>query len=1475
MNINGDFGFKGPKEADNNDKKQGFRPSVHFLNQNNEGDSFCLSKKKEDKKPFGLKGLYHKFISNRAQKRREKELSPVVFETAKWLGLFHYTENRGSRFSLYKIENLAKLTDEEFEKAKERKLFDTILKRGDFQFDGYDICSLAKLTDEEFQRAKERGLLEFRIDENGPLLSGSEISDLAKLDDESYENIEKRNLYPLLKEAFSKDYYNTRYVSSLAKADDKTFNNVLDRGLLKPLRNEEDELEHLDYYEVIRFAELDDETFGKVKERKLFEPLIAQGDMEFYPYEIVDFAKLTDEEFENIKKRALTTSIQKRGKNQFSAYDISCLAKLTDEEFEKAKQFFVIESRPENKQMSGSRIASFAKSDDDKLNRIKYLIQLKNGDEFLESYDISRFSDLSDDEIKRGDKRGIFFPKDKRVSLLLEYYDKKELMKFDDERFNRSKELIYMKERGKNQFDKFDVSILSQTTARKYENAKKRGLLGVIPSLGDRQLNSLEITDLSELTDEEYETAKKRGLLQFDRNTKFDTADIIKNARLDDYEFNLMKEKNLLNINSKRRSDPFSDNDISNFLNLNEEEFNRAQQLFYIPERGRNQIKALEILRFAKLTDEEFNLVKKRGLFGLFKGVKDRSFNCYEASRLIELNDEEFEKAKQCFQIKNRVYTFSADEIARYARLDDETFERIKKLFYIEQRGNNQFDSFDIDEILKLSKEEFERAKKRGLFASYDDVSGKLFNGFAIMLYGKLSDGEFERAKPLFYIDERGKDSQLIPMEITEIAKLDDNEYKRAKELLYIPERKEQQFTGGQIVQLSKLTDEEYEFAKKLFYIKELGPFQTGGDDIILCAKMAKYGNYQSTDEMDLTLKRTFLKDLITQNENLFYSHALDDFVNSKIIPKDKKEYCLTLQKLIQSIGIDTKELNKDERKAFFGVIDGLDNEDSGIKNADFDNVEIQLSYKREDFIKDINKSLSGLSDDDKRKVTGYFGFEIKEIEGNYTIFGYPYVNNTAQNEGKFEDEIKSIKPFVKKFVEENKIIVSNDEKLTQELNSIVEGIPEFLTAIGKIQHKTQSYTLDIHTLKVLQNVINNPKYQKLSNEDKRLLKIAALFHDITKSEGVIDNSHASESAFDTYYILDKLHLSEDEKLKIYHIIKNHEWLKEYNQKDASEAHKDHIARKTAFELRKGDSFKMLSLLTEADLKAVKKNDEFYERFKGAFNSGVSDVEKYLKNIRATSIHLPQTKIPSCDEINTDGINAKKVITKTKDLREIENTVIYLKDGMDLSKLGFDSGVNSDNLNVLMHGLDKEKNSTVFQALGQIDSDAVLSASYSNYFLKNFRGFRENGFIIEVDSDDILAGYYKDFGSGYKKTVDTMINSYINGTESKYRNYASDQIKEYLNLSDEEYVELYEKIKNTPFDEIERKDPKIANVYKKLFSDMEGKKRAHGRRYNEMLVLRPKIKGVFHYGNKDINSIPEYLRIYASENNVPVIYFGE
>ena len=45
------------------------------------------------------------------------------------------------------------------------------------------------------------------------------------------------------------------------------------------------------------------------------------------------------------------------------------------------------------------------------------------------------------------------------------------------------------------------------------------------------------------------------------------------------------------------------------------------------------------------------------------------------------------------------------------------------------------------------------------------------------------------------------------------------------------------------------------------------------------------------------------------------------------------------------------------------------------------------------------------------------------------------------------------------------------------------------------------------------------------------------------------------------------------------------------------------------------------------------------------------------------------------------------------------------------------------------------------------------------------------------------------------------------------------------------------------------------------------------RNYNEVLVSRPKIQGVFAY-NKEYGKIPEFLRKYAQDNDLPIIIFG-
>ena len=57
----------------------------------------------------------------------------------------------------------------------------------------------------------------------------------------------------------------------------------------------------------------------------------------------------------------------------------------------------------------------------------------------------------------------------------------------------------------------------------------------------------------------------------------------------------------------------------------------------------------------------------------------------------------------------------------------------------------------------------------------------------------------------------------------------------------------------------------------------------------------------------------------------------------------------------------------------------------------------------------------------------------------------------------------------------------------------------------------------------------------------------------------------------------------------------------------------------------------------------------------------------------------------------------------------------------------------------------------MFQALGLIDSNALLSTLYIIYSKQNYRAFRPEGFILDVPAANIHAAYWRDFGSGYKK----------------------------------------------------------------------------------------------------------------------------
>ena len=105
-----------------------------------------------------------------------------------------------------------------------------------------------------------------------------------------------------------------------------------------------------------------------------------------------------------------------------------------------------------------------------------------------------------------------------------------------------------------------------------------------------------------------------------------------------------------------------------------------------------------------------------------------------------------------------------------------------------------------------------------------------------------------------------------------------------------------------------------------------------------------------------------------------------------------------------------------------------------------------------------------------------------------------------------------------------------------------------------------------------------------------------------------------------------------------------------------------------------------------------------------------------------------------------------------------------------------------------------------------------------------------------------------------------------------------------MGLSDDEYRKLIPEIADKSITELDATHPEVAQVMREVFNDMEGGKRSAGRKYNEILITRPKIQGVFFQGKqKDdgtlgeytIDKVPEFLRQYAADNDLPIIFFGE
>ena len=679
----------------------------------------------------------------------------------------------------------------------------------------------------------------------------------------------------------------------------------------------------------------------------------------------------------------------------------------------------------------------------------------------------------------------------------------------------------------------------------------------------------------------------------------------------------------------------------------------------------------------------------------------------------------------------------------------------------------------------------------------------------------------------------------------------------------------------------------------------------SSSQDVVIASSLLPLHQKANINEIPISERRNVLRALVKNNADIFIV-SKDLREAFPLLPKNRKEYCTLLPALVKSLGIEVKPLSETQISEFEQSLNNLSTTLSKISENEFHKLDINLTYPKDSFIADTLSIVENLPQQERQKVFDYFGFDMRENKKNptgFSLYGYPINIENNDKLAQITNEetkqaIELLKPKVIEF-SENNTIKSKNKDIEHILNNILKTLPELCTIINRPQHGAHEYDVFKHSLKVMQKITQNPQFKKLDESDKKILLLASLFHDITKAEGQPDPNHAKECSFDTFYISKKFNLTKEEQNKLYTLIDTHEWLKHINQKDLTITERIQRLQAVSFDLQNDNIFDLSKIFTEADLKAIKKDDGLFNVFGPVLKKYAPQIKKGIIELQKSKPILPTTELPKASEI-------EKNITTTNDDSSTNIKGVYKKDGLIIIKyneienweeLGLKKGnvshgiqvtnpidgsvIDTGTIKFIAHGLDEANQLINFNAFNLPNSDALLSVSYMERPESKYRLFRPQGILLDVDANNIYGGGESDAGSGYKKSIsDFKLNYIFDGQKQNDRHYISTLIKENLGLNDDEYLHFVKSNANKSMDEIQPIE--IREKLIKCFALINSNTRQGNREYNEMYVSNPNVQGVYAYSEEDyigeintfIEKQPEFLKDYARQNDLPFFIFG-
>ncbi len=583
---------------------------------------------------------------------------------------------------------------------------------------------------------------------------------------------------------------------------------------------------------------------------------------------------------------------------------------------------------------------------------------------------------------------------------------------------------------------------------------------------------------------------------------------------------------------------------------------------------------------------------------------------------------------------------------------------------------------------------------------------------------------------------------------------------------------------------------------------------------------------------------------------------------SSKPLKQELKERMKN--KPISAINVNPAKINKFLQNNYLSI-EFLKN---SIGNVDLSKYKqgLPLKYSRDNFISDFNTAIKDLTLQERKEIFDYYQFNI-DSKNDIIKFPVPSNADTSSLSPRVQAVISKTKKYVNDFVLNNEIILDKEDKEAEKLlNDFISVFPEFISVIGKIQHRGDS--IDHHTLENLQRCLNNPKIQDLTEEEIRVLFFSVMFHDIAKKQELIDEGHQRPSAMYAKEIIKKVPISMQEKEQIYNLTVNSHWLTEgKSDKDLGAV------------FRHNNEFKIAQIMAKADSESSGFEYAPSQARINAINGNINKIKSNGIPLFADNLPEDTSKFPT-DE---DGV-------KYLDFTDKE---------ADLSEYGFPIGTKVKDLNLLSHN-----SSTDFSSLTSLCDDSkeiCLSSSFlnaSDNICTNYNlGYSQkncNVILYSSNADIALAGVHVCCTGGkrgfedFKDFVYGENNCHPNDEGKAERNKRQrselpNYLKEQLNLSDDEYFELYKHLEKFS----DKRDIQSvtlssgrtldAKTLKDALNNMQEyliKGNEDNTEYkNEVVVFQPKIQAVVMNKNKFLNSNTENSEIKktAKENNIPVI----